>query len=697
MRSVRPGAGTCRHHKRSDASIAGRLAARPRDDEARMSGLYGGRVRRLGWLTRERTVGGRRAPAAVDWLTALALVALALVEIAGGVFPGPVAVVVAVQVAGTLPVAFRRVAALPAIAVSSAVFLPYVVAFSGDFAAGGSVANAATELLLIYSVGRHTDGRRLLAGAVFALLLALEPGIGGGHTAPTDWAFDLIFGAVALGLGVALRIQTERSIALAVAAERTRGDQVAAAWTAVQEERGRIARELHDVVAHNVGLIVLQAGGARSVLAADPERARAALLQVEEMGRQTLDEMRRLVGILRVGERESTPASLDEASRRGSPSVLDWLVTIGLVILALAETANGVFPGPPWVAATVLVAGLLPVAFRRVAPLGAIAASTAIFLPWVLAVGAVSNMSQILAELLLVYAVGRHAAGRGLLAGSAIGLALFLVEGARGLLQTPGDLAYASILWGGALGLGVALRIQTERAVALAVAAEHARVDQEVTSRAAVQEERARIARELHDVVADKVGLIVLQAGGARSVLAMDPGRARKALQQVEETGRQTLAEMRHLVGILREVDGEERQPLPRLERLPVLLDEARAGGLTIEMTVEGAPVELPAGLELAIYRLIQEALTNVRKHAPASTVQVCLGYETDRLRVEVTDDGVPSGAPAEPEPKQAGLGHGLIGMRERVLLYGGRLQTGRMPGGGFRVEATLPVAGMPA
>jgi len=663
-------------------------------------------VRPLGWLTRERTAGDRAAPSVLDWLVALALVAVGLLEIAGGMFPGPLGLVVAVLVAGTLPVAFRRVAALQAIAVTSAVFLPYVVVFSGDFAAGGSVANAATELLLIYSVGRHTNGRQLLAGAAFTLLLALEPGIGYGHTAPTDWAFDLIFGVGALGLGVALRIQTQRSIALAVAAERARGVLEATAWAAVQEERGRIARELHDVVAHNVGLIVLQAGGARSVLAADPERARAALRQVEEMGRQTLDEMRHLVGILRVDEGEDgvpqphvdrRPVSHDEAPGRGTPSVLDWLVTLALVILALLETANGVFPGPPWAAAAFLIAGLLPVAFRRVAPLRAIALSTVVFLPWVMAVGAVNNMSQILGELLLIYAVGRHAVGRGLLAGAAIGVSLFLVEGARGLLHTPGDLAYASILWGGALVLGVALRIQTQRAVFLAVAAEHARADQEATSRAAVQEERARIARELHDVVADKVGLIVLQAGGARSVLATDPGRARKALQQVEETGRQTLTEMRHLVGILREVDGEERQPLPRLERLPMLLDESRAGGLTIEMTVEGAPIELPAGLELAVYRLIQEALTNVRKHAPTSTVQVCLGYEPDRLRVEVTDDGVPLGAATEPARSQPGLGHGLIGMRERVLLYDGRLQTGRVAGGGFRVEATLPVAAVPA
>jgi len=194
-------------------------------------------------------------------------------------------------------------------------------------------------------------------------------------------------------------------------------------------------------------------------------------------------------------------------------------------------------------------------------------------------------------------------------------------------------------------------------------------------------------------VVAHNVGLIVLQAGGARSVLATDPERARTALRQVEETGRQTLTEMRHLVGILREDEDEERQPLPRLERLPALIDEARAAGLTVDLDVAGAPVELPAGLELAAYRLIQEALTNVRKHAPTSHVQVRLGYEPDRLRIEVSDDGGSPGAAVAPVRDASGSGHGLIGMRERVQVYGGELQTGPMPSGGFRIEATLPLS----
>ena len=659
-------------------------------------------MKQLDWVTGERNVGGRHAPSALDWLVAAGLVVVALAEAVGGVYPGPVAVAAAALVATTLPIAFRRVAPLPAIAVGAAISLPYVLAYAGQFA-GGSVANAATELLLIYSVGRHTRGRGLVVGAVLALLLSLEPGIGGRQTGLADWAFTLIFGGGALGLGVALRIQTQRSISLAVAAERARSEQGATAQAAVLEEREHIARELHDVVAHSMGLIVLQAGGARSVLDSDPDRARTALMQIEETGRQTLAEMRHLVGILRVDENadrqplprlEHLPALVDEAGRPHAPSVLDWLAALALVIIAFVETANGVFPGPVAVAAGVQVAATLPVAFRRVAPLRATTISAAVFLPYVVAYGTGNSVANAATMLLLMYSVGRHTDRRGLLVGAALGLVLLAEElaGAR-LLFSLGDWAYLLIVFGGALGLGVALRVQTQRSISLAVAAERARSEQVATARAAVHEERARIARELHDVVADKVGLIVLQAGGARIVLGTDPNRARRALQQVEEMGRQTLAEMRHLVGILRMDENADRQPLPRLERLPTLVDETRAAGLAVALEVSGPVVGLPAGLELAIYRLIQEALTNVRKHAPASRAEVRLWYEPDRVRIEVSDDGGPSGAVGETVLKASGLGHGLIGMRERVQLYDGRMQAGPMTGGGFRVEAVLPLS----
>ena len=375
---------------------------------------------------------------------------------------------------------------------------------------------------------------------------------------------------------------------------------------------------------------------------------------------------------------------------RRAPSALDWLVAFALMVIALLELQSGVFPGPVGVAAVAQLAAIVPVAFRRVAPLAAIAISTAAILTSAVAYGLGDSAADVATLLLLVYSVGRHTQGRRLLVGAAFAL-LFAAEPIIAGQTRPSEWAVNFIIDGGALGLGVALRVQTERSIALAVAADRARRMQEATAQAAVHEERARIARELHDVVAHNVGLIVLQAGGARSVLATNPERARTALRQVEETGRQTLTEMRHLVGILR-VDAE-REPLPRLERLPALVDEARAAGLAVELEVEGAPVDLPAGLELAAYRLIQEALTNVRKHAPTSRAKVRLCYEPDRLRIEVSDDGGPSDAVRDSARNASGLGHGLIGMRERVQLYDGRMQAGPMPGGGFRVEAVLPLS----
>jgi signal transduction histidine kinase len=250
----------------------------------------------LAWLFRDRSFAGRNAASVLDWLVALGLMVIALLEIAAGVFPGPTAVAAIVQLAAILPVAFRRVAPVAAIAVSGAVSLPYVMAFG----ASEGVANAGTILLLTYSVGRHTRGRRLLAGAACALLLLVEQQIGAGSPPGLgSWTYLLILLGGVLGMGVTLRIQTERAAALAVAADRARYEEEETARAAVQTERTRIARELHDVVAHNVGLIVLQAGGARSVLAMDPERATLAIQQIEETGRQTLAEMRHLVGVLR--------------------------------------------------------------------------------------------------------------------------------------------------------------------------------------------------------------------------------------------------------------------------------------------------------------------------------------------------------------------------------------------------------------
>ena len=201
---------------------------------------------------------------------------------------------------------------------------------------------------------------------------------------------------------------------------------------------------------------------------------------------------------------------------------------------------------------------------------------------------------------------------------------------------------------------------------------------------AAVAEERSRIARELHDIISHTVSVIGLQAGAAERMLDRDPDRARQPLQSIQERARESVLELRRLFGILR--DDEERAeltPQPRLAQLDALLGQVRDAGLDVVLRVEGDAHPLPAGVELSAYRIVQEALTNVLKHAQASRADVRLRYKDRSLELEVTDDG--SGVSAN------GSGHGLIGMRERAALYGGTLTAGRRPNRGFFVTAQLP------
>lgn len=210
--------------------------------------------------------------------------------------------------------------------------------------------------------------------------------------------------------------------------------------------------------------------------------------------------------------------------------------------------------------------------------------------------------------------------------------------------------------------------------------------ERETAERLAVASERARIARELHDVVAHSVSLMVVQAGAARHNLAGNPQRAAEALREVETTGRSSLTELRRLLGVLRQPEEDPAlEPQPSLDDLSDLIDGFRAAGLPVRLEVAGEPRPLAQGVDLSLYRIVQEALTNALKHAAATTVLVALHYGNDEVSVTVDDDGV--GA----VPAVTG-GHGLVGMRERAALLGGSLEYGPRQGGGFAVAVTLPV-----
>jgi signal transduction histidine kinase len=211
-------------------------------------------------------------------------------------------------------------------------------------------------------------------------------------------------------------------------------------------------------------------------------------------------------------------------------------------------------------------------------------------------------------------------------------------------------------------------------------------------ARQAVNAERTRIPRELHDVVAHSVSVMVVQAGAARRVLDKDPDRASEAMASIESTGRQSLNELRRLLGMLRQADGAAtgRVPQPSIDDVDALLAQTREAGLPVTIEIEGEPRPLAPGVDLSAYRIVQEALTNTIKHAGPAEATVRLCYGADTLELVISDDG--RGADCEEAERTGAAGHGLVGMRERVSLFGGDLQVGNRPGGGFTVRATLPL-----
>jgi signal transduction histidine kinase len=375
------------------------------------------------------------------------------------------------------------------------------------------------------------------------------------------------------------------------------------------------------------------------------------------------------------------------------PPATDLVLAAGVAAAGVAET---IVPfssrqGDGSVVVTVLgavVAGGL-LAFRRTVPLVPPVGLLVLF-PLLQLQGPVYLLfyGQLLPLVLAMYSVARHGHGRGRYAGiAAVALLLLLGELTVPLLQDPGERVFHWLVVGlaGLVGWGLARyearsRAATRRAVEAEVAAAHQAME-------AVVAERTRIAQELHDIVAHAVSVMVVQAGAAEQAVRDDPEFARAALATIRKTGSGALGEMRRVVAVLRDVDDHGREqltPLPGVDGLAGLVEATRAGGLDATLAVRGHERPLPAGLELAAYRIVQEALTNVRRHARASTAEVTVDFAPSSLLITVQDDGVGT---AEPN---AG-GHGLVGMRERAALYGGTVEAAAAPGGGFAVRAVLP------
>ncbi len=277
---------------------------------------------------------------------------------------------------------------------------------------------------------------------------------------------------------------------------------------------------------------------------------------------------------------------------------------------------------------------------------------------------------------------GRSMIGLGVvLVGSVIVVANDPMHAAMHFVTIPATFAIAWLA-------GFSMHIRTEQTEAAEQRASAAERERETVARIAVAEERARITRELHDIVAHAMSVIVLQVGAVRHRLPADMAEDRAALQSAEDTGRSALAEMRRLLGVIGDRDHEaELSPQPGLDRLDALVEEIGRAGLDVRLHVEGGARHVPRAIDLSAYRIVQEGLTNVLKHAGATSADVTVRYSSDDLQVEVLDDGV---GPAAGD----GLGRGLMGIRERVKIYRGEMSAGVAPDGGYLLSVRLPIGG---
>jgi signal transduction histidine kinase len=364
------------------------------------------------------------------------------------------------------------------------------------------------------------------------------------------------------------------------------------------------------------------------------------------------------------------------------------LLLLGTIeVLATAEVPN--LQSAPLVAISAAA-----LAWRRRAPLAATGVVMSITVITSLVATPIDSLIVVIPVFALaIYSLGAYAASRR----AAVGLVLSVVAVwiATFAEDGPGvdNLAFGLVVAGGPWLAGWMVRRRTEQAVALALRAQELEGSQADRERAAVAGERDRIARELHDIISHSVSVMTIQAGAIEEVLDREPEEARRAAVSIRHTGREALDDLRRLLGVLRDAehDTQALTPQPGLADLEVLLASVRLSGLDVRFTVDGTPRPLPPAVDLSAFRVVQEALTNTLKHARATVASVGVRYGTDTIDIEVTDDGVPdTGA----HDDRTSGGHGLVGMRERVALYGGELDYGRAPAGGFRVHALLPADG---
>ena len=687
----------------------------------------------------------------------------------------------------------------------------------------------AAPFVASYWLGANAGRRSLAAGLTVGAALGLAATVPQERPESTftGSAFTVVVVLIAPVLvGRLLRSRAALNRSLREKTAQLEHRRIDAAGRAVVDERTRIAGELHDVVAHALSAMTVQATGARRLTLTRPALARDAFGAIETAGREALDELRRLLGVLRredaeltltpqpslrhvrtltretraaglpvtlrvEGEERELPVGLDVTAYRVvqdalgaalehggagradvwlrfAPDTLEILVrddgpasearslmgirervvlhggrlstiprrsgghvvratlpldgrtvpepeadtpcvvarsesrlraltawwrrhdvfdTLAAAVFAVAAVAEVLvspdLSGPPVLNAAVALGYALPLAWRRRAPLASLAVSSAAIFTMALTLTPVEHLFVPFVIVLAgAYANGAHRDG---IAGLVLAALTLL-----GVTATMEDRIVPDYIFPPLLGIvawlgGRAVRTRTRLAAQLHETAARLAETSEDERRMAVIDERRRIAREMHDLVAHSMSVMVVQAGGARRILDRDPARALEAATMIERTGREALAEMRHLLGVLNLPEARAAlAPQPSLAELDELIARSRAAGLPTVLDLRGERRPLPAGLDLAAYRIVQEALTNALKHSGHAPTTVTVDYGEHELALEIRDEGAGGSS--------SGGGHGLVGMRERVRLYGGSIETGPADGGGWRVRARLPL-----
>jgi signal transduction histidine kinase len=624
--------------------------------------------------------------ARTDAVVAVALFAVAEVEIVRAGLGPSSALAAAVA---TLPLVFRRRA--PVLTVQIVVWALVL----GDDWAERTNAGFVVLLLASYSVGAHAARRRALVGA--AVLIAVIAGSVLLEGDGSDFPFVLLMVGTPWLAGRVVQRYRKRAERLEELAEQLEEERVVRAQLAVAEERQRMAAELHDALGHAVSTMVVQAGAARETLADNTERARPALSAVQQTGRDAINELRVTLGLLR-DPRERAPAAPQQDPvrevGRGSSWRLGWSsradVVVAVLALALGEAyalLDDAMEGVRTPVALVQVLAAWGIAIRSRRPFAALLFALAAMAGESVLIGADPEApTSVIATLMALYSVAARSDGRRAVFAGALGVAVPCV---LEVTADNGDVADVWVIvpvfvvpW----LAGRMVRASRRQVDRLRILTERLQHERDARVRLALIEERTRVARELHDSIANSVSVMVLQAGAAEQVIATAPDRAQEAAKAIEELGRQALGELRRMLGVLGadEPGGVVTAPVG-LGQLDSLIANVRQAGLPVRLYVHGPPARLPASVEISAYRIIQEGLTNTLKHAGTVPTTVTLDHGRDALEVEIVDDGSGSDGGSLNGP-----GQGLIGMRERVALHGGTLEAGHGVGGGYVVRARL-------